>query len=126
MTRAVSLAVWCHITCFAHTENLVVTNSISSTDGLKFLVKKVKNVVTVFHSSVKASDKLAEIQIQRKIPEHKLIPDVDIRWNSTFYMPERLIEQHYAVAAVLCLLGRNSLCLSAGAVTKMREAVDTL
>ncbi|KAK3872140.1 hypothetical protein Pcinc_022761 [Petrolisthes cinctipes] len=126
MTRAVSLVGWRHIPCFAHTINLVVTNSISAIDGLKMLVKKVKGIVTFFHSSVKASDKLAEIQIQNKIPEHKLIQDVDTQWNSSFYMLERMIEQHDAVTTVLCLLGRNNLCLSPGEVTEMRQAVDTL
>lgn len=111
MTRAVSLVGWRHIPCFAHTINLVVTNSISAIDSLEMLVKKVKSIVTFFHSSVKASDKLAEIQIQNKIPEHKLIQDVDTRWNSSFYMLERMLEQHDAVTTVLCLLGRNDLCL---------------
>lgn len=41
-------------------------------------------------------------------------------------MLEHMIEQHNAIMTVLCLHGRNELCLSAGEVTEMREAVNTL
>lgn len=33
--------------------------------------------------------------------ENKLIPDVSTRWNSTYYMVSRLLEQRWPVTAVL-------------------------
>lgn len=65
-----------------------------------------------FHRSVKASDKLRSIQLQIGTPQHKLINEVDTRWNSTFYMFERIIEQHSPVTTALCLLDRKDLCLT--------------
>ena len=70
---------------------------------------------TLFYSSMKASCKLAEVQVQQKLPDHKLIQDVKTRCNSTFYMLERMIGQHDAVTTMLCalcLLGKTELCLS--------------
>ena len=38
-----------------------------------------------------------EIQLSLKLPQHKIIQDVVTRWNSTFYMLERILEQKSAI-----------------------------
>ncbi|KAK3870849.1 hypothetical protein Pcinc_023961 [Petrolisthes cinctipes] len=100
------------IPCLAHTLNLVVKDALNGTSGLNEIVKKCSSICSFFHHSSKSSDKLKEIQCQLGLPEHKLIQSVDTRWNSTFYMLERLVEQQTAITTVLCLLGKNSLCLN--------------
>ena len=40
-------------------------------------------------------------QSQLGIPVHHLIQDVATQWNTTYYMAERLCEQHVAIYAVL-------------------------
>ncbi|KAK3866824.1 hypothetical protein Pcinc_027668 [Petrolisthes cinctipes] len=101
------------IPCLAHTLSLVVKDALNGTSGLNEIVKKCSSICSFFHHSSKSSDKLKEIQRQLGLPEHKLIQSVDTRWNTTFYMLERLVEQQTAITTVLCLLGKkNSLCLN--------------
>ncbi len=121
IVAAVKITGWIHVPCFAHTLNLVVSEAIKSDESISDLKKKCKQIVTYFHQSVKAMEKLKEVQCQLKLPEHKLIQEVDTRWNSTFYMFERIVEQHQAITTALCLSSRNDMCLS-GADIKLLEA----
>jgi hypothetical protein len=60
-----------------------------------------RKVVGHFKHSVLATTALKEKQKQLNIKEHHLIQDVSTRWNSVFFMFERLQEQQWAVYAVL-------------------------
>ena len=109
---AVQLCGWRRIPCLAHTINLVVKAAILACDAEVEVQKKVKCIVSYFHRSVKASDELKKVQSQISVPEHKLLQEVETRWNSTFYMLERYIEQHCAITTTLCLLNQNSMCIT--------------
>ena len=111
-TAAVRLCGWRHVPCLAHTLNLVVKAALASDDEVIQLKQRVKDIVSYFHRSIKASDELEKIQKQLSLPEHRLIQDVETRWNSTYFMFERYIEQHTAITTALCLLNQNSLCIS--------------
>ena len=125
IVAAVRIAGWKHVKCFAHTLHLVVSEAIK-TDLINDVRKRCRQIVTFFHQSTKATDKLKEIQAQTHVPSHKLIQEVDTRWNSTFYMFERIIEQHEAVTNTLCLSNRNDLCLSISEVQVLKAAVAIL
>lgn len=103
IVAAIRLNGWKHLPCFAHTLNLVVQDSLKADTELAGIQKKCRDVVSYFHRSSKAADKLDSIQSCLKIENHKLIQDVETRWNSVFYMFERLVEQHEAVTTSLCL-----------------------
>ncbi len=126
IVAAVRLNGWKHMPCFAHTLNLVVQDSLKADPQLSEIQKKCRDIVSYFHRSSKATDKLVSIQNRLKVENHKLIQDVETRWNSVFYMFERLIEQHEAVTTTLCLLDKNSLCLSAEDIGSMKNAVTLL
>ena len=126
IVAAVKITGWTHVPCFAHTLNLVVSEAIKSDENVSDLKKRCKRIVTFFHQSVKATEKLKEVQCQIKLPEHKLIQEVDTRWNSTFYMFERIVEQHQAITTALCLSNRNDLCLSAADVKLLEESLSVL
>ena len=52
-----------------------------------------------FAHSVVAGEKLVKLQKQHDPPEHKMIQDVCTRWNSTYYMLDRLYEQRQAITS---------------------------
>ena len=126
IVAAVRMTGWMHIPCFAHTLNLVVSDAIKADASIHGLKKKCKQIVTFFHHSVKSTEKLKEIQGQLGIPEHKLIQEVETRWNSTYYMFQRITEQHQAVTTALCLANRSDLCLTSTDVELLKAAVAVL
>jgi hypothetical protein len=126
MVVAIRITRWKHIPCFAHTLNLIVQGALSAAKETADLKKKCKDMVTFFHQSTKASDKLKEVQRQLGVPEAKLIQDVETRWNSTFYMFQRILEQQEAITTTLCLQGRNEMCLSASDKEHLKKAMDVL
>lgn len=126
MVAAVHRAGWKHYPCFAHTLNLVVKDSIKALPGLLDIQHRCSAIVTFFHHSTRAAERLKEIQEQQNFPEHKLIQSVETRWNSVFYMFERLHEQKDVVTTVLCLLGKSSLCLSEEDWSLISLSIDAL
>lgn len=79
--------------CFIHTLQLVVTDSINSQQTIVHLIAKCRKIVTHFNHSSLSCGKLRDIQVQLNMPIKKLIQDVQTRWNSTYYLLERLQEQ---------------------------------
>lgn len=86
-----------HLPCFAHTINLLAYDvlgthkvdglTVANVEGIPELLTKVKNIVTFFKRSVKASDFLRDLQYQRGKTEGsalRLIQDVSTRWNSSY------------------------------------------
>ena len=128
ITAAVRLTGWRHIPCFAHTLNLVVQEAIKADKDLVAVKKKCKEIVTFFHHSTKAMDKLREIQKQVGVPENKLIQEIETRWNSTFYMYmfERMLQQHQPVTTTLCLMDRNTMCFTVQDMDILKTAVTIL
>ena len=63
--------------------------------------RSVKRLVSHFHFSSTSSHNLNEKQKLLKIPENKLLMDVETRWNSTFDMIVRILEQQVPICAVL-------------------------
>ena len=106
--------------------NLIVTNSISEVPELEELIKSCKDIVSYFHKSSKATDKLQSIQTRMNIPNHKLIQQVDTRWNSVFYMIERMVEQDEAVRTTLCLLNRNDIIITSESIDVLKSVIEVL
>ena len=61
----------------------------------------VRKIVSHFHKSSKATEELRQIQTLLNLPQHKLIQDVETRWNSSYYMLKRIIEQRAAISQYL-------------------------
>ena len=101
ITAAIRLTGWTHLPCFAHTFNLVVQEGLKQ---IKHVQDKVKAVVEYFHRSTVASEKLKLIQRQMGVKELKLKQDVVTRWNSTFHMMARFIDQKEAIVSTLAIV----------------------
>ena len=126
MVAGIRLNGWKHLPCFAHTLNLVVQDAIRSDSKVSAIKEKCKKIVAYFHRSCKATERFVSVLTRQSIEPKKLIQEVETRWNSTYYMLERLIELHEPVATTLCLLNRNDLCLSDQEVDIMKHAVEIL
>lgn len=115
---------WNHLACFAHTLNLIVTDAIKHDEDLAELIQ-VKNIVSYFHKSSKATDNLKINRNRLNVPNHKLIQQVDTRWNSVYYMLEHYLEQE-AIRTTLCLLDRNDLIIPIEKNTMIQEILSNL
>lgn len=65
------------------------------------LLAKVRKIVTFFHRSTTAAHVLKTKQELLQLPIHKLIQDTPTRWNSSYDMIERYIEQQAAVYSAM-------------------------
>lgn len=103
IVNSVKISNWLHIPCTAHTLNLVVQHGLQTISNIR---KKVKATVDYFHRSPQANSKLLATQtrINPNCTPLKLNNDVPTRWNSTFYMFERLINLEESVTVTVGLL----------------------
>lgn len=61
------------------------------------MIARIKRVVTHFNHSALAYDRLPKIQEDLNLPKKKLVQDVPTRYNSTFYLLQRLLEMKNAI-----------------------------
>ena len=96
------LTGWPHFGCAVHTLQLSVNAGLAHPMTDKAIAVARKLVGHFKHRlSVVATTALKEKQVQLNIKQHHLIQDVSTRWNSTFFMIDRLVEQRVAIYAVL-------------------------
>ena len=73
MLAGIKEAEWKSLPCFAHTLNLIVQDSIKADSTITLLQTKCRAIVSYFHRSVKAAEKLKTVQEQLSITPTKLI-----------------------------------------------------
>lgn len=93
-----------HIKCLAHVVNLASKRGLAVSRVAR-LLGRVRRITTFFHKSTTATAVLTNKQTQLELPRHKLITDVQTRWNSTYDMLARYLEQQAAVSAALSCPG---------------------
>ena len=89
-----------HIGCAAHTLNLSVNNGLSDT-RIQSLLGKVRALVTMFKTSYIKTELLHKNQKVLELKNLQLKQDVCTRWNSVYYMLDRLQASFAAVFASL-------------------------
>ncbi|XP_073668771.1 zinc finger BED domain-containing protein 4-like [Paramisgurnus dabryanus] len=118
------------VCCSGHTLQLCINTALKQ-DRLRRTVSAARNLVGHFKKSAKATAALKEKQTQQNVVQHKLIQDVATRWNSTYEMLNRLVEQRWPVTAVLSdpsitKKGDRSLDLTADQWKLAQEAAEVL
>ena len=91
---------WQSVVCAAHRLQTCIRYALE-VDEVTSTISCARKLVGHFRHSAKATMALMKEQKERNNPERKLIQDVSTRWNSTYYMLDRLINQHMPVVAVL-------------------------
>uniref|UniRef100_A0A3Q3FCW9 BED-type domain-containing protein n=1 Tax=Labrus bergylta TaxID=56723 RepID=A0A3Q3FCW9_9LABR len=119
VVKAIQNTGWPHLFCFAHTLNLIVHSGIAV---IKPTVDKVKAIVEYMHKSTVASEKLKATQNQLGLPELRLKQDCPTRWNSTYYMLERILQNSEAVITTLALTNPRLATLSPEEWEEMQQA----
>ncbi|CAH2207577.1 jg25847, partial [Pararge aegeria aegeria] len=119
---AVRIGGWRSVSCFAHSINLLVQNSLTT---ISETVTKVKNVVEYFNRSLPGARKLKEIQEQMNIAPLKLKQDISTRWNSTFDMLNRFFKIKDAIIATIAII-RSDLALSPNDWIVVEKAIPIL
>ncbi|XP_042343871.1 E3 SUMO-protein ligase ZBED1-like [Plectropomus leopardus] len=92
---------WASVRCAGHTLNLVVQGALKKNQAISKCVAAARCLVEHFKKSELACSKLKDKQQQMGTPLHMLVQDVSTRWNSTFHMLFRLLEQRWPVTAAL-------------------------
>ncbi|CAH0730243.1 unnamed protein product, partial [Brenthis ino] len=97
MQAAMRCGNFMSIGCVAHTLQLVIHDVIFKDAASMNMIKKCRKVVGHFKRSEQASRYLERFQETCGLPRHVLIQDIETRWNSTYLMLERLLEQKTAI-----------------------------
>ncbi|CAH1113897.1 unnamed protein product [Psylliodes chrysocephalus] len=95
-----------HLGCYAHTINLIAKDAITVVEDL---IAKIRKLVAHFKRSTSASAKLLDVQRQSGKTPKKLLQDVSTRWNSTYYMVEKILDLEEAVRTTMALLDKANL-----------------
>lgn len=90
---------WDYATCFASTLQLAVCDGLS--EDLVRIIAAAGKLVKHFNHNMLASEALEHKQVQMCLPQHKLIQSSKARWDTICDMFERLLEQRWAIKAVL-------------------------
>ena len=91
---------WSSVCCAGHTLQLLINSSLKLSN-IEKAVGAERCLMEYFRKSELTCNKLRQKQQQMGTPQHKLVQDVSIRWNSTFYMISRLLEQRWPLTATL-------------------------
>ncbi|XP_035263235.1 zinc finger BED domain-containing protein 4-like isoform X2 [Anguilla anguilla] len=110
---------WTYFPCFAHTLDLVFKDVLKGDPAYEALLEKCRQVVQFLHCN--ATGKLKD-----SLPPYELMLSEETRWNSTFYMLEKLSQQHNAINNMLSHSGEKSLRLNDHELSKIRNIVSAL
>ena len=91
---------WISLKCTAHCLQLCLQSGFNI-PVFSRLLAATRKIVGHFHHSVVATEELKRRCRQMELAEKKLVRDCATRWNSSFYMLERLLHLRWPVAAVL-------------------------
>ena len=99
MVAGLNIANVASLPCLAHSLQLIIKDGVLLQPAVVQLLNCARSIVGHYHRSNVAFNTFRQIQSQLNLPAHRLIQDVPTRWNSSYYMLERLVEQKKAITA---------------------------
>ncbi|CAG5054202.1 unnamed protein product [Parnassius apollo] len=97
IAKAIDKSIFKAVPCFIHTMQLAIHDALKI-DYVAQILQKSRHIVTHFNHSAPAQQKLSAIQKELNLPLHLLVQDISTRWNSSYYMMFRLLEQKRSVS----------------------------
>ena len=92
---------WESCACAAHLLQTSIRHAIDSNRAVQNVLAACRRLVTHFKHSNQATEELLRIEAQMEIGQLKLVQDVATRWNSGFFMLERVLKLRLPITAVL-------------------------
>uniref|UniRef100_A0A1X7U5F9 HAT C-terminal dimerisation domain-containing protein n=1 Tax=Amphimedon queenslandica TaxID=400682 RepID=A0A1X7U5F9_AMPQE len=111
--------------CFSHCLNLAVEKACSIAEVCK-VIARCRRLVTHFHHSSKDTYILKQKQTDLHVKEQNVIQDVTTRWNSSYYMIARVVEQQQPLCAALLEVKRADLFPSDNEFIAMDVYLDVM
>jgi len=99
MVAAMNSANLKSLTCLAHSLQLIIKDGVLMQPAVQQLLATARPLVGHYHRSYSSFQNFKKIQSQFNLPDHVLIQDITTRWNSSYYMLERLVEQRKTITA---------------------------
>ena len=115
---ATDILNWSRMPCFSHSLHLAVEAAMRLSRVSQALAR-CKRLVGHFHHSAKSSYTLKKKQLDLQHSTHALVQDITTRWNSSYYMVERIISQQQPLCATLLELRRGDLMPSDAELSTM-------
>lgn len=85
--------------CFLHNLHLIVTDALNSQRAVKDIIATGRRIVGHFNHSSLACSRFKQIQEEQlHVTPKMLLQDISTRWNSTYYMLNRLLELKNAIS----------------------------
>ena len=111
------------ISCFSYTLQLAVDKVINLPRVSK-AVACCKQLVNHFNPSSKSSYLFKQKQYDVKHQQHHLIQSIATRWNSSYYMMERVLEQQQSLSAALSQIRKVYLMPTDSEISVMYDFVN--
>ena len=99
---------WKYIRCFARTLQLAVLKAVD-VPAVSRALAWCRNLVSHFNRSAKSTNLFKKKQADLKHKSLCLIQQVATRWNSSYYMAERILSQQQPICATLIELRKGEL-----------------
>ena len=93
-----------HQRCLAHTLQLVIHDAISSQRSVNEMLAICRRIAGHFNRLPLVHHRLAILQEKHNHCKHHIIQDVATRWNSSFYMLQRILEQKTRLWSMLVFM----------------------
>ena len=105
---AMELLQWSRVPCFSHTLQLAVEVVLKLPEVSRALAR-CRQLVGHFNRSAKSNYLLKQKQTDLRHKQLALIQDVSTRWNSAYYMVERILSQQQPLCATLLELHKGDM-----------------
>ena len=125
MVLAMNVLEWTRIPCFSHSLQLAVEDALKLPQVSRALAR-CRKLVSRFHHSAKSAYLLRQKQVDLHQEQLCLIRDVQTRWNSSYYMAERIILMQQPLCATLYAIRKGDLMPSDSEFVILEEFIATM